>query len=145
MVMCGQPTILAPQSSREAPNSSRKAISPGISVSAIAISRRDGRRVRLARLCGFGSGHFWSGLPEKSQPAHEADLVEADGRQRFRPAKWLQSDLDALEWAMYSVGEPLPEYPERQVKILTESPFQGEHDGPRPSIGQFTEAGRLYM
>jgi hypothetical protein len=38
--MCRQPTILAPASGRAAPNSSRNAISPGISVSAIAISRR---------------------------------------------------------------------------------------------------------
>jgi hypothetical protein len=40
IVMCRQPTILAPVSGRDAPNSSRKAIRPGISVSAIAISRR---------------------------------------------------------------------------------------------------------
>jgi hypothetical protein len=40
IVMCRQPTIRAPVSGRVAPNSSRKAISPGISVSAIAISRR---------------------------------------------------------------------------------------------------------
>ena len=40
IVMCRQPTIRAPASGRAAPNSSRKAISPGISVSAIAISRR---------------------------------------------------------------------------------------------------------
>jgi len=40
IVMCRQPTIRAPESGRVAPNSSRKAISPGISVSAIAISRR---------------------------------------------------------------------------------------------------------
>jgi len=40
IVMCRQPTILAPASGCAAPNSSRRAISPGISVSAIAISRR---------------------------------------------------------------------------------------------------------
>ena len=38
IVMCGQPTILAPASGRDAPNSSRKAINLRISVSAIAIS-----------------------------------------------------------------------------------------------------------
>ena len=40
IVMCRQPTTRAPASRRAAPNSSRDAISPGISVSAIAISRR---------------------------------------------------------------------------------------------------------
>jgi len=39
IVMCRQLTTRAPASGRAAPNSSRKAISPGISVSAIAISR----------------------------------------------------------------------------------------------------------
>ena len=36
--MCRQPTMRAPVSGCDAPNSSRSAISPGISVSAIAIS-----------------------------------------------------------------------------------------------------------
>src|SRR5882762_202325 len=40
IVMCRQPTMRAPASGCAAPNSSRNAISPGISVSAIAISRR---------------------------------------------------------------------------------------------------------
>ncbi len=40
IVMCRQPTIRAPASGFVAPNSSRSAIRPGISVSAIAISRR---------------------------------------------------------------------------------------------------------
>ena len=40
IVMCRQPTIRAPFSGFVAPNSSRSAINPGISVSAIAISRR---------------------------------------------------------------------------------------------------------
>src|SRR5260221_4906098 len=40
IVMCRQPTMRAPDNGLAAPNSSRNAISPGISVSAIAISRR---------------------------------------------------------------------------------------------------------
>ncbi len=40
MVMCRQPTMCAPLSGFFAPYSWRSAISPGISVSAIAISRR---------------------------------------------------------------------------------------------------------
>ena len=36
--MCKHPTIFAPFSGLRLPNSSRKAINPGISVSAIAIS-----------------------------------------------------------------------------------------------------------
>ena len=40
IVMCRQPAIRAPFSGFDAPNSSRVAIKPGISVSAIAISRR---------------------------------------------------------------------------------------------------------
>src|SRR5437764_8773717 len=40
IVICRQPTMWAPDSGLDLPNSSRKAISPGISVSAIAISRR---------------------------------------------------------------------------------------------------------
>ena len=40
MVMCRQPTMRAPFSGCFLPNSARSAISPGISVSAMAISRR---------------------------------------------------------------------------------------------------------
>ena len=40
IVMCRQPTMRAPRSGFGAPNSSRNAINPGISVSAIAISLR---------------------------------------------------------------------------------------------------------
>jgi hypothetical protein len=40
IVMCSEPTIRAPLSGCDGPNSSRSAISPGISVSAISISLR---------------------------------------------------------------------------------------------------------
>jgi hypothetical protein len=40
MVMCSEPAMRAPRSTRLAPNSSRVAIRPGISVSAMEISLR---------------------------------------------------------------------------------------------------------
>ena len=40
IVMCNEPAMRAPASGRLAPNSARTDIRPGISVSAIAISRR---------------------------------------------------------------------------------------------------------
>ena len=50
-VMWRQPAIRAPSSGRAAPNSARSAISPGISVSAIAISfRPQSARARSATL-----------------------------------------------------------------------------------------------
>src|SRR5438270_3940209 len=68
IVMCRQPTMRAPTSGFAAPNSSRNAISPGISVSAIAISRLpQSASAMSATLWSVGAGIRSSPLAKRRQ------------------------------------------------------------------------------
>src|SRR5438132_876708 len=79
--MCRHPAILAPASGFEVPNSSRRAIRPGISVSAISISFRPNsaspRSATLKSATGFVVTIFIEGLKVNWLRAGSARTVSA--------------------------------------------------------------------